>query len=451
MENQPDNPERGIPWLGFRLRIPILHTKIYWKEFLQGLVIASATGLALVPLLTGAFGLTFEEAVAMATIHSILIQSSWMVFGEPYAPGWITPALPLVITFVIAETYPTPEIRFQVMTALSMDLAIILAFLGLTGLGAKIISKIPDVLKGSIIFGAGISAFINVFDLNAPGNLMKAQPITIISAIAISLIFTFSEPLKKLVPKYKWLGFLISLGLLPGFIIGGFAGSFTGELTFDIQSGWIWLPFESVWEKASPFSIGWPSISLFLEALPLAIITYIILFGDLITGEAVLAEAGHSRPDEKLNINHNRTHLSLSIRNGLMAIFAPFFPTQGILWTGIHVVIVERWKGGAKNLKSFYDGISSYYVLGIPFGFFFLPLITGLQPLMPMALAITLVLTGFACAYIGMGKAKTNIEKGVVLLNGICIALLEPWIGFIVSIVVVVSLTSFSLSSKAKD
>lgn len=41
-----------------------------------------------------------------------------------------------------------------------------------------------------------------------------------------------------------------------------------------------------------------------------------------------------------------------------------------------------------------------------------------MQPLMHMALAITLALTGFACAYIGMSKAKNSDEQGTIVLSG---------------------------------
>ena len=44
----------------------------------------------------------------------------------------------------------------------------------------------------------------------------------------------------------------------------------------------------------------------------------------------------------------------------------PFFPTQGALWTGVHVVIVERWKKGFKEMPSIFDGLGSYYLMAIP-------------------------------------------------------------------------------------
>ncbi|WP_179957514.1 hypothetical protein [Exilibacterium tricleocarpae] len=435
MRRDDGQVQPGIRWLGFTLRIPLVHTKVAWPELAQGMLVAATTALALVPVLTIYFGLTFEEAVAMAMLHSVLINASWWLFGEPYAPGWVTPALPFVLTLVVSESYPTPELRFQMMTALALNFALVLAVLGVTGLGAKLIRIIPETLKGGIILGAAIAAFLQVFDLDNEQNVLHSQPLTIITALALSLLLAFSTPLQRLQTRFRWIAIVASFGLLPGFAIGALVGTLAGELTFNIQSGWTLLPLGSLWEKSSPFSIGWPGLEMYLQALPLALITYVLLFGDLITGDEVLRDGSSKRSDEKLEINHSRTHLSLSIRNAVMSIVAPFFPTQGILWTGIHVVIIQRWKQGRQAMDSFFDGVSSYYVLAIPFLFYYLPFMTAMRPLMDMALAITLVLTGFACAYIAMSKANTPAERGSLLLSGICLALFEPWLGLLLAVV----------------
>ena len=444
MRRDDGQVQPGIRWFGFTLRIPLLHTRISWPELAQGMLVAATTALALVPVLTTYFGLTFEEAVAMAMLHSILINASWFLFGEPYAPGWVTPALPFVLTLVISESYPTVELRFQMMTALAIDFALLLAILGITGLGAKLIRIIPETLKGGIILGAAIAAFLQVFNLDNEQNVLHSQPFTIITALALSLLLAFSSPMQRLQTRFRWVAVVASFGLLPGFLAGALMGTLAGELTFDIRSGWTLLPLSSLWEKTSPFSIGWPALELYLQALPLALITYVLLFGDLITGDEVLRDGMAKRADEKLEINHSRTHLSLSIRNAVMGIVAPFFPTQGILWTGIHVVIVQRWKQGRTAMDSFFDGVSSYYVLAIPVFFCYLPFMTAMRPLMDMALAITLVLTGFACAYIAMSKANTPSERGSLLLSGICLALFEPWLGLLLAVISTVTLVGLT-------
>ena len=88
----------GIKWGPFRLRIPFIHIKLLPSEFIQGFIISGATALAGAPIVQ-ALGLDFMQAVAVCFIASFLITSSPIIFGEPMAAGWVTPALPLVMIF----------------------------------------------------------------------------------------------------------------------------------------------------------------------------------------------------------------------------------------------------------------------------------------------------------------------------------------------------------------
>ena len=178
--SRPEQP--GWRWGPFTFRMPFYHTKFHWQEAVQGFFVAAATGLALVPIMTGAFGLSFEEAIAVSMIHSLLIGSALIFFGEPYAPGWITPALPLVLTFVLTG-YEDPVSRFQAMTALSLNFAVLLILLGITGLGKKFVIWLPDTLKAGIILGAAIAAVYRVFvgDESSP-SILSQQPVSIILA-----------------------------------------------------------------------------------------------------------------------------------------------------------------------------------------------------------------------------------------------------------------------------
>ncbi len=434
------DPQPGFRWGLFTLRIPFIHSRATLSEFLQGLSISAATGLALVPLLTSAFGLSFEEAVTMSMLHSLLLSSAWMFFGEPYCPGWITPALPFVIAFVLSGDFNTPTERFQVMTALSLDLAAILLLLGATGLGTHLMRWIPDLLKGGIILGAALAAFLRVFDVNEGSNVLFTQPYATTAALALSLILAFSLPLQRLQKRHPWLAKITALGLLPGFILAGIIGPLAGEFSYSIEWGFLNPPLASLWQKVSPLSIGWPSMDLYLQCLPMALIAYILFFGDLVTGDEILKEASTHRDDEQLVLNPTRTHLSAGIRNAVMAIVAPFFPTQGILWAGVQVVVVQRWRQGRATMDSLFDGISSYYGFNIPIIFLFLPLLTLLKPLMGIALLMTLLLTGFACANVALSKARTSIDYGVMLLTAACLNVFNPWQGLLLGIVATVLL-----------
>jgi hypothetical protein len=447
-ETQP-----GIKWGPFTLRIPFVHTGFELPEFLQGLVVAAATGLALVPYLTSYFGLSFEEAIMMSMISSMLLCSGPILFGEPFAPGWVTPALPLVLGVVLTNDYATPEERFKVMAAMSIDFSIILLVLGISGLGKKIIDFMPMVLKGAIIMGAAIAALKRVFVDDAE-TYLNVMPYSMTIAMAVCLLLMFSIPVAKSKLTHPWLARLASLGLLPGFLLAGIIGIILGELHYTdadgasvIQMG-LMNPidsFMSLFQKVSPFSIGFPTLGMMLNpnVMGIAFVTYIILFGDIITGIEVLKSATPKRTDEKIEFSSTRTHISTGIRNLLMALFAPFFPTQGSLWTGVHVIIVKRWAEGRDSMDSLYSGISSYYVFGVPLLFLAFPLTTGLRPMLPIALALTLVLTGFACAYVAMSIPKNEAERGVVLLGACALAFFSPFIGLVVAVLATLLILGF--------
>jgi hypothetical protein len=447
----------GLKWGPFTTRIPFVHTGVTWPELLQGVFVAGATGLGLVPLLQAHFGLSFEEAVAFVIVQTVLICSAPIIFGEPYAAGWITPALPLALMVLLASGsdgaafYATPTERFQFMTAVSLNFTVLLVVLGITGLGQRLIQWLPAALKGGIIMGAAIAALKRVFLDDAEDFLLK-QPISTTVALALCLLLTFSVPIQKYKRRYRWLAVIAGLGLLPGFAAAALVGPFCHEVKYEVEWGILIPPFADLFAKVSPFAIGWPSPRMFVDAVPLALMGYVILFGDLITGSEVLRLAKPSRPDEEIVINFNRSHLSLAIRNGLMAISAPFFPTQGALWTGVHVIIVQRWTEGRQQMDSLFTGISSYYVFGIPILYLLLPLLTALKPLMGIALSLTLVLTGFACAYIAMEIPRTNIERGVVILMAMTLAFFaNPWVGMIVGIVATFTLVGPAQPAESFD
>ena len=134
-----------------------------------------------------------------------------------------------------------------------------------------------------------------------------------------------------------------------------------------------------------------------------------------------------------------------------MAVVAPFFPTQGSLWTGVHVIVVQRWREGRQSMDSLHSGIASYYLMALPFIFLLMPLLTGLKPLMGIALSLTLVLTGFACAYVAMAIPREPTERGVVLLTGISLAMFAPWIGLLVGIAATLLLVGWKTSSEEPD
>ena len=425
---------KGISWGPFTLRIPFIHIKFRAGEFFQGMVISGATAFAAVPVAMG-LGLSFEEGVALSFVAGSLIASGPIFFGEPMAPGWITPALPIVIAAFATKGQFNgvyDPATFQFMAAMCIEFTLLVFILGSTGWGKKLIQIIPNGLKAGIILGAALAAFYQVFVTDM--DKLMLQPISMAVAIVLCVITTFSDPFKMLAEKNIFFKKIGSLGLLPGFILAGLVAFLLKEVTFDIQWGFQVPDVVALFNKTSPLVIGFPSIPMYLEALPLVIIGYTLLFGDLITATEVLNDGQKSRPDEPLDINLDRSHLSIAVRNFLGLLINPFFPTQGALWTGVHVVVVERWKKGPKEMPSIFDGLGSYYLMGLPILYFTLPFITLMKPLMQMALTLTLILTGFACAYVAMAIPKKNTEMASALLIAVFITFFSAWIGLLVGI-----------------
>ena len=441
--NTKSSTNKGLKWGPFTLRIPFIHTKFRAGEFFQGLVISGATAFGAVPIAMG-LGLTFEEAVALSLVAGSLVASGPIIFGEPMAPGWVTPAIPIVLAAFAARgqfngVYQVET--FQFMAAMCIEFTLLLFVLGITGWGRKLIELIPNGLKAGVILGAALAAFYQVFVTDM--DKLMLQPISMTVAIALCVITTFSDPFKVLAEKNSFFKRVSSLGLLPGFVLAAFVAFIFNEVSFDIEWGFKIPDVVSLFNRTSPLAIGLPSVSMFIEAIPLVIIAYTLLFGDLITGIEVLKDGQPNRPDEVLDINLDRSHLSVAVRNFLGLLINPFFPSQGALWTGVHVVVVERWKKGPKEMPSIFDGLSSYYLMGLPFLYVTLPFITLMKPLMQMALTLTLVLTGFACAYVAMAIPKKNSEMASALLIAVFITFFSAWVGLLLGVLLSIFVVGF--------
>ena len=106
------------------------------------------------------------------------------------------------------------------------------------------------------------------------------------------------------------------------------------------------------------------SFAMYLEALPLVIIGYTLLFGDLITATEVLNDGQKSRPDEPLDINLDRSHLSIAVRNFLGLLVAWPLAKQSlvifkldsrILFSAITVILlITNMYVGSINNQMFY-------------------------------------------------------------------------------------------------
>ncbi|QIL90557.1 hypothetical protein GNX18_12895 [Microbulbifer sp. SH-1] len=416
--------QRGWRWGPFTFRVPFLHLKFVPSQFVQGVVVASGTSLIMAPVLIGYFGLSFEESLALLLLANTILCASFLLFGEPFAPGMLTPAFPLVLTFIVGG-YPEGPERFQVMTALSLSLAAIATVFSLSGLSQRLMRALPVALKAGIIFGAAISALDRVFVKDIA--LFQSHPVSATTALVVALLFTFSAPVQMLRARHKWLDSLCSLGLLPGFVAAAVVGVIAGEIHFDIRWGLFIPPVTETLAKVSPFSIGWPPLSMYVDVLPLAFVAYVILFGDFVTGSEMIRSAQPARGDDPIDADFGRSQLAVAARNGISAVLAPLFPYQGLLWTGVHAVIIQTWRRGRDKMADLHSGIGSYYGFGLPLIYLCWPWISLIKPIMAIALMLTLALTAFACILVAAPLVKKPLEMVCALVIGYMLAMFDVW------------------------
>ena len=428
-----------IPLGKFKLRLPFIHYRFELPEFIQGLILVAVAlsaiafiteGMELEALLGTNAAAAFQIAVVLVLINAIL-NVLHPTLGDPTLPGWITPALPLTMAYLM-QFGDDPVSRLHALRALQYTLFLVFIVLGVTGMANKIISIVPTSIKSGVLLGAAIVAIQSVI---MPGGRIEGIEISTIIGLVITFLVLYSIHYRNAANKSKVLKQIGTYGLLPGLVIAMIVGTLIGELPMpNIEWGLTPLPIAETIAALSVFTTGLPPLSYFIYSLPLVIAAYIIAFGDIVTAEEIVKEADEVRKDEKIVFNPSISHLVLGIRNFIQATIAPFVPLSGPLWTGAMVATVERYKTSHKQMDSIYGGIF-WYPFGIVVALFLAFMVTGLEPVLPIAMSLTMIVTGWAAGYIAIQRAKTKEEQGIAVLVGCTIAFQGAMIGLIAGIV----------------
>ncbi|AHF06388.1 hypothetical protein [Desulfitobacterium metallireducens] len=398
-----------IPLGPFQLRIPFLHYRFEIPDYIQGLLMC-AVCLGAIPMLQEYLGMPFEVALTIVMMNGFLY--TWHAhLGDPVIPGWITPAIPLLLLYL--KTFPEGVPRMHALIAFEMELGLLAFLLGSTGLAKKFVTIVPDALKSGILIGAGIAAVKLVFD---PGLKFDTAPITITIAIGLGFYILFSNHFKNLVAKSKFFKVVSDLGLVPPIILAIFIAPLVGELPWpQVQWGFNIPQLYTVFTQWTPFAdrIGWPSLAMYTSSIPLVIAIYIILFGELIQADALIDEAREFRNgDENIHFDANRNNMIVGIRNFTMSMLGPDLTMCGPLWAAMQVVTCERYKKGPDAMDSLYGGVASFR-LGTLTGYFLTPIVTLVKPILPIALSLTMLVQGYVAVRVGILKARTFNDLGV--------------------------------------
>lgn len=402
----------------FKIRLPLVHYRIETPEMIQGLIMF-VVGLAMIPLLETYLGMPYEAALAFTFVAGVCYILPAML-GVPLVPGWITPAIPVVLLY-LKGFEPGPE-AIKALFALQLEVAIIFFILGVTRLGSKLVDIIPNSLKSGIIIGAGIAAMMGELKI---GGRIDATPISLIIGSVVSAYILFSLSFKNIIDSNPLAKKIANFGMVTGMIIAIIIGWMVGEYPLpEIQWGITNPDFFLMFEYLT-FTIGFPGWDVFLLAIPTAIIAYVIAFGDIIVGFSLIKRVDHIRDDEKIEENVDRVHLITAIRNALHAFFAPWPGLAGPLWTAAHATVAERYAMGRGSMDSIYSGGGTFWISGL-IALFMLPLVTFFKPVLPIALSLTLVLTAYICIMVGMEQLKSSTERGVAGIVAVTLAMPDP-------------------------
>ena len=395
-----------IPVGPFKLRLPFLHYRFELPDFLQGLLMC-AVDLAAIPLMAELLGMPFEAALAIVILNGLLYLVHHLL-GDPVVPGWITPAIPLLIAYV--ETFPEGEARVQALIAFQMLLGATAIVLGRFGLAAQVVRLVPSAIKAGIIMGAGLAAVVVVFEA---GGRFDQFPFTISIAIGLAFYLLFSRHFGQLKARGGLWGQIGKLGIFPIIALAVVIAPLFGEAPWpDIRWGFSQPDFALMWSEYTVFGVGLPSPMMFLMAVPTVAAAYIVLFGDVLQSKALLEEADGVRPDEKIDYNADRAHLLFGGRNLGMSMFGPDVVMCGPLWSAMHVVVIERYKQGRAAMDSIFGGSGSFR-WGTNTGLLLLPIVSLVEPILAVALALTLLIQGYVSVRIGIMEAKSQRDLGI--------------------------------------
>lgn len=420
-----------IPLGPFHLRLPFIHYRFEAPDYIQGLMMC-AVCLGIIPILQEYLGMPFEIAITIVILNGFLYL--WHShLGDPVVPGWITPAIPLLLLWL--KTFPEGVPRMHALIAFEFELGLFALILGATGLAKKFVDLVPDALKAGILLGAGVAAVRLVFQA---GGRFDLYPWTITIAIGFAFYILFSNHFKTLRAKHKMFKHLSDLGLLPAIVLAIFIAPLVKELPWpDVKWGFTIPQFYTLFTEWTPFSarIGFPSFDLYLKAAPLVGAVYIVLFGELIQAEALIDEAREFRNgDENIRFNANRNNIITGMRNIGMSMCGPDISMCGPMWAAMQVVECERYKHGRKAMDSLFGGVASFR-LGTFTGYFFTPIVTLVKPILPIALSLTMLVQGYVAVRVGILKAKTFNDIGVAGIVAAVLITREAAAAFAVGII----------------
>ncbi|MFK5953038.1 MAG: hypothetical protein QM498_08265 [Desulfobacterium sp.] len=408
---------KELPYAGgiLKIRLPFVHYRLEYQDFIQGMILCCVP-LGITAAMTKVLGIPIEVAVLMVVINNFLylVHTS---FGDPSVVGWITAGIPLYISYLTGFEVG-PE-RIQALIALQVLVGGIFLFLGVTGITRYVIQHFPVSMRAGILLGAGFASLMRVFNPSQP--FIGKLPISFTVASLGSFFILFSARAMKFRVRYGWFAWVASFGIAPGFVIGYIVGVFTGEIALPkgvFDRIFIDMPFGDMLNSFTVIGVGMPSASTWVAAISLAIVAYILAFGDILVLEALLEDCNKARPDEKILFEVPRSHIITSFRNIFQGFLVPFLPLCGPQWTGGQALVVNRFKTSTPDQEPSYWGGATSFFWGMSLAMLFHPIVQIILPAKLIGFGLTLLIQGYLCIYLAFAMCTTNVQRGIAGVMG---------------------------------
>ena len=246
------------------------------------------------------------------------------------------------------------------LTGMELILGLMYVILGVTGIATKLIDICPQSLKGGILIGSGFAACCGAYGFKAveaggKGFLPTLFPGPSVAAWASSCCSPQGFGKVKFNSKNPFVKILTKAGFVPSIIVAGIIAWCIGECDlpdFSTVTSFWFNPIPGltwVWQNFSIIGIG-VKPSILVQTIPMAIMCYVIAFGDIVGGTAFMEDTKRYRQDEYIDVNPDRTNMCCGFRNLIEAFFSPTCTMSGPLWSAMTVSVAERYKTGKENM-----------------------------------------------------------------------------------------------------
>lgn len=408
---------RELPYTGgaLKLRIPFVHYRLEYQDIIQGAIL-SCIPLGITAAMVKVLGIPLEVAVLMVVINNFLylLHTS---FGDPSISGWITAGIPLYISYLTGFELG-PE-RIQALIALQVLVGLIFLVLGVSGITRWVIKHFPISMRAGILLGAGFASLMRVFSSEQP--FIGKMPIAFSIAALGSFFILFSSRALRFRAKSGLFAWVAGFGIAPGFVIGYAVGLASGEISPPVgifDRFIIDIPFGDMVSSFTAIGIGMPPVSMWLSALSLAVVAYVLAFGDILVLETMIEDCNKARPDEKIVFEVRRNHIITAFRNIFMGFCVPFLPLCGPQWTGGQALVVNRFKHSTPEQEPSYWGGATSIFWGMSLAMVFHPLVQIILPAKLIGFGLTLLIQGYLCIYLAFTMCTTNVQRGIAGVMG---------------------------------